>query len=958
MAKRMWQVLSSVAALLLILAGLLGVAFPQKAVAGPERVDPELLARLEREGQGTFLVYLAEQADLTPAYRIRDWNERGRFVYRALREVADRTQPIVVGALEGLRTTGHVTHYHRYYIVNLILVRGDATAARALARLPQVAAVYPEMRIELIRPVEGQPASSIPQTVEWNIQKINADDVWSVYGVTGAGAVVANIDTGVAYEHPALVGHYRGNLGGGAFDHNYNWFDPTFSYPYPYPIEGDHGTHTMGTMIGDDGAGNQIGVAPGAQWIAAYGCCPDNETLLSATEWMIAPTDLSGHNPDPDKRPHVVNNSWGGPGGSLIFNQLLEAQRAAGIFPAFSAGNSGSGCGTLGSPGDNPAAFNTGATDANDNIAAFSSRGPDPFHSWFGLYGIGPEITAPGVGVRSSIPGGGYAYYSGTSMASPHTAGAVALLYSAEPALIGRLDEVEELLRRTAVPRTTTQQCGGVPGSVVPNNTYGWGRLDVKAAVDLIWHAGTLAGTITDAVSGDPVAATVLMQRNGYTLSTQSGPDGSYEFLLGEGNYTVTILAYGYEPWTQAGVAIAQDVTTTLDVALTPVPVHTLSGTVLEGATEVLGEPVAARVGLRFTDVDVATDPATGAYSTPVAEGLYWMRVVARGYVPEDRIITATSDITENVSLLPRATYYVRDSRSPCGPAFNWIDARDGTPHYVGDDAFFALPLGGRTFRFYGNPYTSIFVSSNGLISFGQGYARGHMVFPFEGPPNNAVYGFEEDLNPANGAQGIIYHKFIGDRYLVVEFYQVEHWEHGYPETFEFILDFQTGAILVQYLEVSWPDFASVGIENQDGSDGILYSYANSAGITNSLAVGFYPVVGAPPADQDPLGVYGTLSGTVTISETGAPAAGAVVTATTFLRTLTTTADIDGHYLFPDVCADLYWLQGQLPGYPAGGIVPVRLRWSGDVAEADLVVHGPPPVTRFVVYLPVILRGR
>ncbi|MGC8874042.1 MAG: S8 family serine peptidase, partial [Chloroflexia bacterium] len=668
MAKRIWCVLRSLVALGLILAGLVSVSFPGRAAAGPERIDPELLAQLEREGQGTFLVYLAEQADLSPAYRIRDWYARGRFVYHTLREVADRTQPAVLGALEGLRTTGHVTHYHRFYIVNLILVRGDATAARALARLPQVAAVYPEMRIELVRPVEEQPAPSTPQTVEWNIQKINADDVWNVYGVTGAGAVVANIDTGVAYEHPALVGQYRGNLGGGVFDHNYNWWDPTFSYPYPYPVEGDHGTHTMGTMVGDDGAGNQIGVAPGARWIAAYGCCPDNETLLSATEWMIAPTDLAGQNPDPDKRPHVVNNSWGGPGGSLIFNQLLEAQRAAGIFPAFSAGNSGSGCGTLGSPGDNPAAFNTGATDSNDNIAAFSSRGPDPFHSWLGIYGVGPEITAPGVGVRSSIPGGGYASYSGTSMASPHTAGAVALLYSAEPKLIGRLDEVEELLRRTAVPRTTTQQCGGVPGSSVPNNTYGWGRLDVKAAVDMIWHAGTLAGTITDAVSGDPVVATVLMQRNGYTLSTRSGPDGSYEFLLGEGTYTVTVQAYGYEAWTQTGVAIAQDVTTTLDVALTPLPVHTLSGTVLEGTLHALGDAVAARVGLRETGVEVATDPATGAYSTPVAEGEYWMRVIARGYFPEDRTIAATGDITENVALLPRQTYYVRDSRSPCGP--------------------------------------------------------------------------------------------------------------------------------------------------------------------------------------------------------------------------------------------------------------------------------------------------
>src|SRR5690606_23274644 len=147
--------------------------------------------------------------------------------------------------------------------------------------------------------------------VEWGIANINADDVWTEFGVTGEELVIANIDTGVDYTHPALVNQYRGNNGDGTFDHNYNWFDAAGAgSDEPVDFEG-HGTHTMGTMVGSDGGDNQIGVAPGARWIAANGCCPTDEALITSGEWMLAPTDLNGENPLPSMRPHIINNSWG-----------------------------------------------------------------------------------------------------------------------------------------------------------------------------------------------------------------------------------------------------------------------------------------------------------------------------------------------------------------------------------------------------------------------------------------------------------------------------------------------------------------------------------------------------------------------------------------------------------------------------------------------------------------------
>ncbi|MFD1050010.1 S8 family serine peptidase, partial [Kibdelosporangium lantanae] len=261
--------------------------------------------------------------------------------------------------------------------------------------------------------------------VEWNISQIRANKVWSDFNDRGEGIVVASIDTGVAYQHPALVGKYRGNKGDGTFDHNYNWFDPAkvCGNPSLAPCDNNnHGSHTMGTMVGDDGGTNQVGVAPGAKWISAKGCESNNcsdASLLASGQWIVAPTDLNNQNPRPDLAPDVVNNSWGGDPNDPWYADIVNTWIAAGIFPQFSNGNSGTlGCNSSGSPGDYAASYSAGAYDINGAIASFSSRGP-------GANGlIKPNISAPGVSIRSSIPSG-YGSISGTSMASPHVAGTV-----------------------------------------------------------------------------------------------------------------------------------------------------------------------------------------------------------------------------------------------------------------------------------------------------------------------------------------------------------------------------------------------------------------------------------------------------------------------------------------------------------------------------------------------------
>jgi len=320
--------------------------------------------------------------------------------------------------------------------------------------------------------------------VEWNIERVGAPAVWDM-GIDGTGVVVASIDTGAQFDHPGLAANYRGyDAATGEVDHTYSFYDAVNGQEAAYDDHG-HGTHVTGTMVGAEPDGsNQVGVAPGAQWIAVKGLNAagggSDANLIAGAEWLLAPGG------DITKAPDVVNNSWGGgPGMDEWYRDVVIAWRTAGIFPEFSAGNGTPTPGSVAAPSNYPESFATGATDINDALANFSLVGPSPYGE------IKPEISAPGVNIRSTVPGGGYeGGWNGTSMAGPAVSGVVALLLQADASL--SIDQLEEVLTSTATPLTNSQY------TEVPNHGFGYGLVNAYDAVNTVADGlGTLNGQVT-----------------------------------------------------------------------------------------------------------------------------------------------------------------------------------------------------------------------------------------------------------------------------------------------------------------------------------------------------------------------------------------------------------------------------------------------------------------------------
>ncbi|MGI5836873.1 MAG: S8 family serine peptidase, partial [Chloroflexota bacterium] len=205
-------------------------------------------------GEQLFVI-LRDQPDLTQAYSIADRDQRTRYVYETLVNNAEASQSRVRGVLDRFGIG-----YRPYYLVNALEVDAGPIARLYLSLQPEVDRVLDSPRL---RPLPEPPSASTgsespPTGPAWSVAAIGADRVWSELGVTGAGIVVGQSDSGVQGSHPDLQGGYRGQSN----QNDYHWLDPWNGTTSPTDING-HGTFTLGSAVGRNG----IGVAPGAQWI-------------------------------------------------------------------------------------------------------------------------------------------------------------------------------------------------------------------------------------------------------------------------------------------------------------------------------------------------------------------------------------------------------------------------------------------------------------------------------------------------------------------------------------------------------------------------------------------------------------------------------------------------------------------------------------------------------------------
>lgn len=473
------------------------------------KIDPALLTAVSRGEAPAVLVKFRGEADLSSAFGMSG-DARATWVYETLKSFADTQQAQARQTLAGQFQLSEAAHdYTVLWIDNSIAVAGmSAPMLDALRSAPNVKEIRLQREIPL--PVEPDVETAPWQTfaIETNLTHINVPSVWAM-GFKGAGIVVANIDTGVRYTHQSLVGKYRGNNGGGSFTHNYNWYDP-YNHSATPRTSHPHGSHTMGTMLGDDGAANQTGVAPDAKWMACIGFGAGGGTgatdagLLECGQFALAPTTTAGGSPNPALHADVVNNSWGDCGQSYDtwYEGVINGWIAAGIVPIFSNGNA-SNCGypnnpplnTVGNPARSGKVLGIGSTSKDtgqyaphsnkgptDNLNTGLPNYPDPA----GFANLKPNVSAPGVNIRAADHTSDTAYYlsNGTSMSAPHAAGLVALMWSAAPCLKGNYGITGTLMMNTAtaIPVNTGSPSDG-PGNI-PNQATGWGEINALAAVN------------------------------------------------------------------------------------------------------------------------------------------------------------------------------------------------------------------------------------------------------------------------------------------------------------------------------------------------------------------------------------------------------------------------------------------------------------------------------------------
>ncbi|NIM19235.1 MAG: S8 family serine peptidase [Candidatus Latescibacteria bacterium] len=614
------KISSSVAVLLAVLLLIPVVYSADTSIDIKDKISPGLAAKLTAAQPGEVVTAIVKMRAVANTNRIRGMRAA---VFTELRRTSRESQADLVSYLDSPGTRSRVQKIRQFWIDNIVLVKATRDVIESIAARPDVLTVFENFIITLPpRPEDsaegkwgGPNRAAQQQTQPWDsITRIGAKQVWTTFGLDGTGVVVGGLDTGVDISHPDINGKMVTN----------NPLDPTYPggwaefdsngdiIPGSVPHDSDdHGTHTTGTMIGGNASGYDIGVAPGANLMHGLVIPGGSGTFAQVAggmEWIIDPDE----NPATDDGAQLVNMSLGATGTYPEMIAPTDNMVAANVFPSFAIGNSGPSPSTTASPGNVPSAYGVGATDSSEVIASFSGRGPVTWNSppYVGTW-IKPDISAPGVAIYSSVPGGGWEWngWNGTSMATPHVSGTIALMLQGNPMLT--VDQTKLLLSQTAIDY-------GDPGM---DNSYGWGRVSAFGAVSAaLVGVGTLEGTVYSSGGGTVDNAKVLIVDTGQKVYTDAF--GHYTVQLVAGDHTVEVSRFGYETATEV-VSVAADVVTVQDFTLNQLPSGTVAGYVTDAET---AAGIAADIIVKLAGEPVvwsSTNPATGEYSIGLPVGTY-----------------------------------------------------------------------------------------------------------------------------------------------------------------------------------------------------------------------------------------------------------------------------------------------------------------------------------------------
>lgn len=447
------------------------------AFADSSKIDNQLSQTLSRAGYANIIVSMKQGtrdilSDLAQV-SFKSRTERSQAVYDALTARARNSQSRTLNWLAEPRISKNFKYgkVHSLWITNQIAVEvASREFIEVLASMDEISRIQEDGTEQLIHPVESQNSNegSINAVHQWGISRIQAPQVWDI-GTVGSGIIVASVDTGVRPTHVILRDNYVNDT--------HSWYDPYDESDLAHDRNG-HGTHTVGTIAGLNG----FGVAPAAQWIACKGLNDNGSgsstNLIRCGQFLICPTTYNGMDADCSKTPHVVCNSWGGAGGRTMYDDMIAAWHAAGVIPVFAAGNNGPNCSTIGSPGDRDV-IGVGSITSDDTKSGFSSVGPSDFNT------MKPEIAAPGSTIMSADHrfDNTYSIKSGTSMATPHVVGAVALLLSRNPDLTYL--QIKALLQSYADRdlEFAGSTCNYINDDVFPNHHFGYGLLNIRRSL-------------------------------------------------------------------------------------------------------------------------------------------------------------------------------------------------------------------------------------------------------------------------------------------------------------------------------------------------------------------------------------------------------------------------------------------------------------------------------------------